>query len=150
MKKLTQSIEIAATREQVWDAIVTNEKYRRWTATFNPTSHFEGSWNTGDTIRFIGINDKGEKEGMLSTIHTSRFPEYISILHRGIITNGVDDTTSEAVQKWAPAFENYILTSINDQTTKFTVEMDSPEEYFDYFNEVYPKALLVLKQVCEE
>lgn len=149
MKKLQQSIEINATREQVWDAIINDAKYRRWTATFHEGSHFEGGWNTGDTIRFIAINEKGEKEGMLSTIYSSIYPEYISIEHKGIISNGIDDTTSDAVKTWAPSFENYSLTSIDEQTTKFTVEMDSPEEYYDHFVETWSKALVVLKQVSE-
>jgi hypothetical protein len=149
MKKLTQSIEIKATREQVWDAIVNDTKYRKWTAEFHEGSHFEGGWNTGDTIHFIAINEKGEKEGMLSTIHSSIYPEYISIEHRGIISNGVEDTSSESAKTWAPAFENYSLTPLDEQTTKFTVEMDSPDEYYDYFIEAWTKALIVLKQVCE-
>ncbi len=150
MKKLLQSIEINATREQVWDAIVNDAKYREWTATFHKGSHFEGGWNTGDTIRFIAINEDGEKEGMLSTIHSANYPEFISIEHKGIISNGMDDTSSEAAKTWAPAFEKYSFFAINEQTTKFTVEMDSPDEYYDHFVGTWAKALKVLKQVCEE
>lgn len=150
MKKVLQSIEIKASREQVWDAIVNDAKYREWTSTFHEGSHFEGGWETGDTIRFIAINEQGEKEGMISKIHSSVYPEYISIEHIGIISKGVDDTSSEASKTWAPAFENYTLTSVNEQTTKFTVEMDSPDDYFDYFHEAWSKALKDLKQVSEK
>jgi len=149
MKKLQQTIEINATREQVWDAIINDTKYREWTAEFHEGSYFEGGWNTGDTIRFLALDEKGEKGGMLATIHTATFPEYISIQHIGLVANGVDDTTSEEVKKWAPAFENYTLESIGETTTKFVVDVDSNEEYYDYFQEVWPRALSKLKEICE-
>jgi len=149
MKKVLQSIEINATREHVWDAIINDTKYREWTAEFHEGSYFEGGWNTGDTIRFLALDEKGEKSGMLATIHTATYPEYISIQHLGLVANGVDDTTSEEVKKWAPAFENYTLKSNDDTTTQFVVDVDSNEEYYDYFLEVWPRALAKLKEVCE-
>ena len=50
MKKVLQSIEINASREQVWDAVVNDAKYREWTAEFHEGSYFEGDWKTVDTI----------------------------------------------------------------------------------------------------
>ena len=86
---------------------------------------------------------------MLATIHSAIYPEFISIQHLGLVANGVDDTTSEEVKKWAPSFENYTLKSIDDTTTQFVVEVDSNEEYHDYFLEVWPRALAKLKEVSE-
>ncbi|MBL8005031.1 MAG: SRPBCC domain-containing protein [Candidatus Kapabacteria bacterium] len=149
MNKLTQTIDINASREQVWDAIVNDAKYREWTAEFHQGSYFEGAWSTGDTIRFLALDEKGEKSGMLATIHSAIYPEFISIQHLGLVANGVDDTTSEEVKKWAPAFENYTLKSIDNTTTQFVVDVDSNEEYYDYFLEVWPRALAKLKEICE-
>jgi hypothetical protein len=149
MEKLRFNIEIYATREQVWDAIVNVEKYRIWTAPFYPGSYFVGGWNTGDTIRFLALNEAGEKGGMVAKIHSSVFPHHISIQHLGFVTNGVDDTTSEEVKKWAPSFENYTITSINEAISLFEVEMDLNEEFFETMLEIWPKALDELKNVCE-
>ncbi|RPI68531.1 MAG: hypothetical protein EHM43_04625 [Ignavibacteriae bacterium] len=52
------SISIVATPERVWEAVTTDAPYREWTAAFNPTSFFEGGWQTGDKIRFIGTDEE--------------------------------------------------------------------------------------------
>lgn len=149
MKKLNFEIDIHASREIVWDAVVNDEKYRLWTSAFHEGSYFEGGWNTGNVIRFIALNEKGEKEGMLSEIAESRFPEYISIRHLGIIMNGIEDVTSDDAKKWTPAFENYTFEKVNENEMKFIVEMDASEEFADMFAEMWPKALVKLKDLCE-
>jgi hypothetical protein len=52
------------------------------------------------------LNEKGEKEGIISEIAESRKNSFISIRHLGNILNGKEDPTSEEVRKWAPAYEN--------------------------------------------
>lgn len=150
MKKLNLEIVINAPREKVWDAVVNEQKYRQWTKVFEPTSHFEGGWNKGDRIRFLGINKEGKKEGMVSEIAESRFPEHISIKHLGMISDGVEDTISETVRKWAPSYENYTMERMDDQTTRFRMDMDIADEYYDMFMDIWPKALDKLKEVSEQ
>ena len=143
------SISISATPEHVWSAVTTDAPYREWTSAFNPTSYFEGGWQTGDTIRFIGTDEHGNTHGMVSEIAESRYPEFISIKHLGHVVNGVDDTTSDEVRAWAPAFENYTITANDDGTTTFAVDMDTNEEFYAMFVDIWPKALAILKDVCE-
>lgn len=149
MKKINLDITINAPREAVWDAIVNDAKYRRWTSVFEPSSYFEGGWNKGDTIRFFGIDEKGEKMGMVSEIAESTYPEYISIKHLGYIANGVDDTTSEEIKKWAPAFENYTLEKSGENKTLFKLDQDVTDDFYDMFMGLWPKALAKLKEVSE-
>lgn len=150
MKKIKLNIEINAPREAVWDAIVNDAKYRLWTSAFQEGSYFEGGWNKGDIIRFIAINKDGEKEGMVSQIEESIYPEFISIKHLGYIFKGVDDTTSDAIRSWASAYENYTLEELGEGKTLFTVEQDVTEEYYTMFLELWPNALRNLKEVSEE
>ena len=150
MKKINLETVINASREKVWDAIVNEPKYRRWTSAFGETSHFEGGWNKGDTIRFLAINKEGKKEGMVSEIAESNYPEYISIKHLGYIVNGIDDTTSEEIRKWAPAFENYTLEKVGEDKTLFKLEMDCIDEYYDLMMDLWPKAMDKLKEVSEK
>lgn len=42
MKTLNYSINIKASKEKVWDIMLSDKTYREWTKVFNPTSHFEG------------------------------------------------------------------------------------------------------------
>ena len=148
--KLVLSIDIKAPRETVWNAITTDALYRRWTKAFHETSHFEGGWNTGDKIHFIGINEDGKKEGMVSEIAESRFPEYISVRHLGFIKDGEIDTTSDEVKAWAPMYENYRIEKINDHLTRFHIDMDVEDDWYGMFENMWPKALALLKDVCEE
>lgn len=149
MKKINLSVEINAPREAVWEAIVNDAKYRKWTTAFTEGSFFEGGWNKGDTIRFLMINKEGEKEGMIAEIAESIYPEYISIKHLGYIAKGVDDTTSDEVKSWTPAFENYFLESVGPRKTLFKVEADVTDEYYPMFMDLWPKALDLLKKVSE-
>ncbi len=148
MKKLNFEIFINASQEKVWDTITDDKKYREWTYVFQPTSYFEGGWNTGDKILFIGIDEKGEKGGMVSEIAESRKPEYISIRHLGYMQNGVEDTTSDAVKTWAPAFENYTLIK-EGGGTKFVLEQDIEDKYEQMFSDLWPKALQKVKEISE-
>ena len=150
MKKLNLEIAINTSPENVWDSVVNKTKYNRWTSAFGETSHFEGGWNKGDTIRFLAFNNEGQKMGMISEIAESRFPEYISIKHLGNILNGVEDFTSEEVKKWAPSFENYTIERTAGNNTLFKVDMVVPEDYYDMFMQMWPNALTLLKQVSEE
>lgn len=140
MKKINLDIIINAPREAVWDAIVDGSKYRAWTSVFQETSSFEGGWNKGDSIRFTAINEKGQTEGMVSEIAESTFPKYISIKHLGYIVDGVEDTTSEEIRKWALSFENYTIDKLDEDKTLFKLDMDATEEFHDMFLEIWPKA----------
>lgn len=139
---------INAPRQKVWDAITTDALYREWTMAFCEGSYFEGGWNKGDAIRFYGPDKDGNVGGMISEIAESRMPEYISIRHVGMIENGVEDRESEKVKAWLPAFENYTLKEV-DGGTEFSVDMDSSDEYYAAFAEMWPRALAKLKEISE-
>jgi len=149
MKKLHFEIDINAPREAVWRAIVEDAEYRKWASTFHEGSFFEGGWNKDDAIRFITLNEKGEKGGMVAEIAESRKPEYISIRHIGFMQAGVEDTTSETIKAWAPAYENYTFEEKGETTTKFIVDMDTADDWYDDLNEMWPRALKKLKDVAE-
>ena len=148
MKKLHYEVLIKANPDGVWDAIVEDKKYREWTSAFHEGGYFEGGWNKGDKIRFLALNEKGEEEGMFSEIAESKKPSFISIRHLGIIVGGKEDTTSETAKKWVPAYENYTLTQ-QGENTKFEVDVDTDETFYEMFKDVWPKALEKLKQVAE-
>ncbi len=43
--------------------------YREWTSAFNETgSYYEGDWNPGSEIRFLGPDDEGSLGGMIATV----------------------------------------------------------------------------------
>lgn len=150
MQTLRFTTAINAPKEKVWNTLVGDATYREWTSAFSDGSYYEGSWEKGSEIRFLGPDpETGKLGGMYARIRDNRPYEFISIEHLGIIEDGRVDTTSEAVKKWAPAYENYRLTE-KDGATELLIETDSNEEYAEMFQELWPKALEKLKAIAEK
>jgi len=137
-------ILIHAPREHVWRTMLHSPTYEQWTTVFSEGSRYEGSWDPGQPIHFLGPNG----DGMVAVIAEHRPAEFVSIRHIGMIENGVEDTTSEAVRAWTPCFENY---TFSDEAggTRVRVDVDVFGTYEDWMAQTWPTALLVLKTVCE-
>lgn len=149
MKILNLEIEINASAEKVWNSIVDETLYRAWAEEFQAGSYFEGGWNKGDAIYFLSLNEAGLKEGMVSEIAESDYPRFISIRHLGTIMDGIIDTTSDEVKAWLPCYENYTLEVLGEHKTRFVLEMESSEAYYDMFLEMWQRAMQKLKGICE-
>lgn len=152
MKKLQFDIKINAPVNVVYDKMlglsnITN--YEAWTAMFNPTSSYEGSWKKGNKIHFIGVDDKGEKGGMVSEIAENMPEKFVSIKHIGLLVAGKEILDGPDVEKWAGGLENYAFEEI-DGITSVKIEVDVTEDFEDYMLETYPKALDKLKEICEK
>ena len=143
MKKIHYQIEIDCPKEQVFSIMLDEKLYREWTAEFNPTSHYEGKWEEGSEIFFLGETESGEKGGMRSFIEKLEPNRFISIKHLGMIEKG-KETSFES-----DLYENYYLEDKNGSTL-LKVEMDTEDDWIEYFGKTWPKALQKLKQVCED
>jgi uncharacterized protein YndB with AHSA1/START domain len=149
MQTLHSSIVINAPKEKVWHSMLDEATYREWTKAFNVDSTYQGSWEQGAEIRFVGPDPKtGEMGGMASRIAENRQYEFMSIQHIGIIHNGEIDTTSEEAKKWTPAFENYTFTEV-DGGTELSVDVDVEDEYAEEFQQMWTDALARLKAIAE-
>lgn len=152
MQKIHFTKQINAPREKVWNTMLDDATYRQWTAPFSAGSYYEGDWNEGSIIKFLGCDDKGEAiaGGMYSRIKENRLHEFVSIEHLGFITSdGAIDTTSDEVKKWTPAFENYTFKDVDGGTEVF-VELDTADEMKEGFEKMWPKALDMLKELAEK
>ena len=152
MKKLQFKVCINAPVTKIYDFMLgTNSKstYEQWTSLFNPTSTYEGSWDKGNKILFVGVDEKGEKGGMVSRIAENTLNRFVSVQHYGLVKGKEEITEGPEVEKWANGFENYTFEE-NNGITKVTVDLDTTEDFVDYMNEKYPKALDKLKELCEK
>lgn len=147
MNKLKFSIIINAPKARVWDTMLNDVTYRIWTEAFGPGSYCVGDWSEGSKMLFLAPRDSGDM-GMVSRIKENRLHQFISIEHLGMIENGKEDTTSDAVKSWAGVLENYTFNEL-DRKTELIVEMDSDEEYSEMFNDMWPKVLQKLKELAE-
>ena len=144
MIKMNFSALIQAPPAQVWDAMLGIDTYKIWTEAFCAGSYFVGSWDKGEEIRFLAPNGSG----MTSVIAENRLHEFVSIKHLGFVSNGVDDTSSEAIMSWAPAYENYSFVCVGD-ATQLNIDLDIVVEYEQYMKDTWPVALEKLKAICE-
>jgi len=144
MKTLHFSIDVRASRQTVWETLLGRESYRIWTTEFADGSYFEGTWEAGTRMRFLVPSG----EGMVAEVAEHRPQEYLSLRHLGFVKDGVEDTESEMVKAWAPAFENYTLTYAG-LSAHLAVDIDVTPEFEEYMLKVWPRALARLKAMCE-
>ena len=152
MKKSQFKVRIIAPVTKIYDfmlGINSKSTYEQWTSLFNPTCTYEGSWDKGNKILFVGVDENGEKGGMVSKIVENIPNHFVSIQHYGLLKAGKEITEGPEIEKWANGFENYTFEE-NKETTTVTVELDSAEDFLDYMNQTYPKALYKLKELCEK
>lgn len=151
MKKLQFKVNINAPVEKVYNLMLGLDNissYEQWTSLFNPTSTYEGNWNEGSKILFIGVDEKGEKGGMVSRIVAHDPNRFVSIQHYGLVKGMEEITTGPDVEKWANGFENYTFEP-NGSSTTVTVDLDITDDFVSYMEQTYPKALSKLKEICE-
>ena len=152
MKKVQYKKDIKASAEKVYNTMLgmeTIKTYEQWTSEFNPTSTYEGSWEKGSKIYFVGTDENGKRGGMVSEIEDNVPFQFVSIRHYGILDGEKEITEGPEVEKWAGSLENYDLQEHNGVTT-LTVETDVADDYLDYFNSTWPKALNKLKELAEK
>jgi len=152
MEKLQYKVSINAPVAKVYDFMlgISNKlTYEQWTFMFNPTSTYEGNWDKGSKILFIGVDENGQKGGMVARIADNIPNQFVSIQHYGLLNGDKEITEGQDVEKWANGFENYTFDE-NNSTTTVTVDLDTTDDFLDYMNQHYPKALDKLKEICEE
>lgn len=144
LKRLQFTTTIHAPVPVVWRRMLEPESYRQWTSAFAEGSTYAGSWDQGAQIRFLGPSG----DGMVSEIAENREHEFLSIRHLGFLADGVEDTTSDAVRAWAPAYENYTFIAV-PEGTKLVIDQDIPAEWEEHMAGAWPKALALLKASSE-
>jgi len=139
--KLNYSIEIRAPRSRVWEQMLSDAGYRDWTTAFCEGSYYEGRWETGADMRFLGPSG----EGMRARIEQAQKPEYVSIEHLGELASGVPKEGSD----WQGVFERYRLLE-QAGGTRLEVELSQvPDAYVEMMNTMWPAALAQLKKASE-
>ncbi|MCB9231889.1 MAG: SRPBCC domain-containing protein [Bacteroidia bacterium] len=151
MKKIHYKIEINAPAMQVYKTMLglgNISTYEQWTAEFNPTSTYEGSWEKGAKMYFVGTDENGKRGGMISEIAENIPGGFVSIRHYGILNGENEITEGPEVEKWAGGLENYSFQENQGKTT-VSVETDITEDFQEYFDSTWPKALQKLKEIVE-
>ncbi len=149
MEQLQFKIEIEADAATVFDKMLNKETYEQWTASFHEGSTYEGTWEKGTKIYFIGPDENGKKQGMVSRIKENIPNQLITIEHLGFVDGDTEITSGPAVEQWAGAIEEYAFTQQHNITT-LVVRIDVGEDHKSSFEELWPLALNTLKAICEK
>jgi len=145
MKKTNFSIKIKAPREKVWKVLWNDQTYRMWTSVFSEGSYAVSDWKEGGKILFLSA----EGDGMFSTIAKNVPNSLMSFKHLGVVKKGKEEPVDEETKKWSGAEENYLLQE-NDGETELKVDMDTTDDFLQYFNDTFPKALEKVKTLSEK
>ena len=143
MSKLHFSTDIQAPRATVWNVLWNDATYREWTSVFSEGSYAVSDWNEGSKVQFL---DAASGSGMSAVIQHKRPNEFMSFKHVAEIKNGEEQPPAA----WSGAFENYRLEDSGRGATRLTVELDTPEEYRETFEDRFPKALEKVKVLSEK
>jgi uncharacterized protein YndB with AHSA1/START domain len=141
MTSLNFEIEIQASRAKVWYALWNPNYYTLWTSAFSEGSRYEGELITGGLIRFL--NQDGN--GMEAKIEEALAPETMCFAPIGDVKEG-----KRINEDWLGYTENYYLEEKEEGSTLLKVQLDTVPDYVSYFEEVFPKALEILKKNAEE
>ena len=143
-----QSVTIKASPARVWEVLFTDHYYRRWTVPFSPGCYFEGTWELGSEMRFLG--DGGE--GLLSVVSSAVPLQELVLTHQHEIKAGlsVEDALAQAKETgWYGAKESYLLTSNSDGETVLTASLEMPPQGFEFMVQMWEGALKLIVEIAE-
>lgn len=140
LKTISFSIPSHSDREKIWNLLWNPKSYEKWTAVFAEGSHYKGTLKQDNTIQFLGKDDGG----MVSTIEKLIENEQMVFSHQKELRKGIETEST-----WQGAKEIYYLKKENDTNTELQLIMDVTPDMEAYFNNAFPKALALIKQLSE-
>ncbi|MES2765809.1 MAG: SRPBCC domain-containing protein [Bacteroidota bacterium] len=141
---IKKSVEINAPKEKIWDVLLQDESYRKWTSAFHEGSYAEGDFSEGSMVRFLSP----EGDGLVSKVVKHQPNDTISFEHLGFIQKGKEDFDSAEVQDWKGFLETYKVTE-NGGKTKLDISCDILDSQYENFDRMWTKAVQNVKELAE-
>jgi len=142
MQKLKFSIEIQAPKEKVWHTLWEDTTFRDWANIIDAGTYMVGEMKEGAEVQFISGSSG---YGVTSLIEKLVPNEFVLLSHRA---DTKESGKEEREREWTGGQESYSLTE-RDGATLLTVELDTPPEQVETFEERLPKALARVKELAE-
>lgn len=142
MKKFQFSIDINASKEQVWNTLWEDASFRDWANTIDEGTYIKGDLKEGNEIQFLSsVNGYG----VTSLVAEFKPNEAILFRHSA---DTQDYGGQEREKEWTGGEEGYSLTE-KDGVTHLIVTLDLPPEQEETFHIRLPKALERIKALAE-
>lgn len=139
MENLSFEIEINASPVKIWEVLWNDISYRQWTTAFTEGAFYLGTLEEGGIVKFFDPKNNG----IFSQVEKNIPHQEMKFLHLGEIYDGI-----EVPQDWGEVTESYILEE-SEETTKLKVEIQTISEFKAFFEEKFPKALQIIKNLSE-
>ena len=136
-------ITINAPASKVWQCLWEDGSYMQWTSVFCIGSYTKSDWQLGSKIQFLSPGGGGMYSEIVELLPNKK----MTFKHIGEIKEYQEQPFE--VNDWSGSKESYALTETNGQT-QLKVSVDFTDEMASYFNDVFPKALLNLKELAEK
>ncbi len=142
---ITKNIQIKATKAKVWETLLEDESYRKWTSAFTEGSYFEGEMKYEGKIKFLSPSGSGVSSKIVVFV-----PNYqISFEHLGAIVSGVEVFESSEFEGWKGARETYTLNG-EDGAVDLEMYVEVTKNEAEEMSKSWDKAAQILKELCEE
>jgi hypothetical protein len=145
MEKLNFTVSINASSEKVWQILWNDVTYRKWTSAFHEGSYAVSEWKERSKIQFLSPDGSG----MYSIIDICKPNEFMAFKHLGVVKNFMEQPNDEETKAWSGGMETYSLKEENG-TTLLECSLDSVEQFKEYFQSTFPKAMALLKDLAEQ
>lgn len=139
MKLLEFTTQISATPEKVWNVLFTQDSYGKCSSAMNPGTYFEGNWEKGSIMKFLDQKNNG----MYNLVEINKENQLLRMKHLGWIMDG-----ELSPQGWEDSTVTYILEP-DDNGTLLKVEVNSLDEFVEFFNTKYPQNFELIKNLSE-
>lgn len=144
-KTIEKAIEIAASRDAVWEILTDDRFTPRWYGEFSLGARPETTWEEGSKVLFTDLSGGG----LVGEILVNEPLNMLSVEYQGIVFGGEEDYTSEGAMSVKGGEETYLLTDKEGQT-ELCVKVDILPEYFDSMSSAWERALEKIKLLAEE
>ena len=144
MEIIRAGVDVRAPARVVWDTMLARDTYERWTCAFHEGSTYEGGWDEGAEIRFVGPGEDGQTSGLVGTVVENRPAELVTVRYDGEIDRGVVTRESPVVG----LRESYAFRE-TDGVTTLEVEVEVPDEWAPSMRQMWAEAVIALKHLAE-
>lgn len=105
----------------------------------NPGTYFEGNWEEVSIMKFLDQKNNG----MYNLVEINKENQLLRMKHLGWIMDG-----ELCPQGWEDSTVTYILEP-NDNGTLLKAEVNSLDEFIEFFNTKYPQNFELIKNLSE-
>jgi uncharacterized protein YndB with AHSA1/START domain len=145
MQTLQHSIEINASKENVWEALLNDKDLRDWTSIIDEGTYMDGILLEGNEVNFISSSSG---YGVASKVEKLIPNKYVSFLWTADVKIGEGGSLEKRAQQWTGGKEVY---EIEEKPNKvmLTLTQEIPDELVEDFKIKIPQALNRVKILAE-